>query len=94
MLRSTKPESPATLDTFYTRARPGGAWGPVRARTGLVPRQRLREDLLRVAAGVAALMGANLAIGGSLVQRWSVAIPWALISVIGIVILRRHREIY
>ena len=30
----TPPESDETLDAFYSRARPGGAWGPVRARTG------------------------------------------------------------
>lgn len=76
----TPAESDATLDRFYERARPGGAWGRVRERTGLGPRQRLGDDLRRTVAGVAALLGANVAIGAALLQRWQL---FAIASVIG-----------
>jgi solute:Na+ symporter, SSS family len=69
----TRPEPAATLDAFYARARPGGAWRPVRMRTGLSSRQDLRDDLLRVVAGVAAIMGANILVGALLLQAWSTA---------------------
>jgi solute:Na+ symporter, SSS family len=90
----TPPERPETLDAFYRRARPGGAWGPVRARVGLAPAQDLRDDLLRVAAGVAALMGANLLIGGLLLQRWTLAGIAAAVSAAGIAVLRRRRVMH
>jgi Na+/proline symporter len=87
----TRPESEATLDAFYTRARPGGAWGPVRARTGLTPRQDLRDDVLRVVGGVASLLGGTIAIGAILVQRWTVAIIAAIIAAGGVGLLARSR---
>jgi Na+/proline symporter len=66
----TPAERDETLDRFYERARPGGAWGPVRRRTGITPRQHLADDVRRVIAGVAAITGANLAIGAGLLQQW------------------------
>jgi Na+/proline symporter len=87
----TPPESDATLDSFYARARPGGAWGPIRARTGLTSRQNLGDDVLRVAAGVAALIGGTMAIGALLVQRWAVAGVSSGIAAVGIAMLARRR---
>lgn len=87
------PAEPAeTLDRFYARARPGGAWGPVRARTGLTSRQDLLDDILRVVAGVAALMGANIAIGALLLQSWRTAAISTVVATLGIVFLVRGRE--
>lgn len=88
----TKPEPAATLDTFYARARPGGAWKPVRDRTGLESRQDLVDDLKRVAAGVAAILGANFAIGGLLLQQWGTLAASLAIGGVGVVVLMRKRE--
>lgn len=88
----TPPESDETLDAFYTRARPGGAWGPVRARTGIAPRQHLASDVRRVFAGVATLLGVNITIGAGLLQQWSVALGAAIIACGGILYLRRERR--
>ena len=88
----TPAEPAATLDTFYARARPGGAWGPVRARTGLTSRQNLLDDLLRVAAGVATIMGANIAIGALLLQAWMTAAIALLFAAAGTGLLLRKRE--
>ena len=88
----TRAEPAATLDTFYARARPGGAWGPVRARTGLTSRQNLVDDILRVVAGVATIMGANIAIGALLLQAWVTAVIALLIGAMGTAFLVRKRE--
>jgi hypothetical protein len=89
----TPPESDETLDAFYARARPGGAWGPVRARTGIAPRQHLASDVRRVLAGVAALLGVNLTIGAGLLQQWGVALAAAIVAAAGILYLRRARTL-
>jgi hypothetical protein len=89
----TPPESDETLDAFYSRARPGGAWGPVRARTGIAPRQHLASDVRRVFAGVATLLGANIAIGAGLLQQWGVALAAAIVASIGLLFLRRARTL-
>jgi SSS family solute:Na+ symporter len=59
----TRPEPAETLDAFYTRVRPAGAWGPVRARTGLTPLDDLRRDLLRWLFWVVVILGGTLSIG-------------------------------
>jgi SSS family solute:Na+ symporter len=59
----TRPEPAETLDQFYTRVRPAGAWGPVRARTGLAPLDDLRRDLLRWLFWVVVILGGTLSIG-------------------------------
>jgi len=89
----TPPESDATLDAFYSRARPGGAWGPVRARTGIAPRQHLASDVRRVFAGVATLLGGNIAIGAGLLQQWSTSAAAAVVACGGILYLRRARKL-
>ena len=89
----TPAESDATLDRFYERARPGGAWGPVRRRTGLSPRQDLGDDVLRTVAGVAALLGGTIAIGGLLVQRWGLAAGAGAVSAAGLALLLRRRPV-
>src|SRR5690606_9707482 len=59
----TAPERAEILDVFYTRTRPGGWWGPVRARTGVEPVSLLRRDLLHWAFWVVVILGATLLIG-------------------------------
>jgi hypothetical protein len=59
----TAPERPEVLDRFYAQARPGGWWGPVRARTGIEPADRLRRDLLHWAFWVVVILGGTLLIG-------------------------------
>jgi len=87
----TPPERAETLDRFYERARPGGAWGPVRSRTGLAPHQNLSGDMARVVMGVAALLGGNIAVGAALLQRWGVAAGAALVCMIAVGLLLRGR---
>ena len=64
----TGPERPEVLDAFYRRVRPGGAWGPVRARTGLAPLDSLAGDLVRWAGGCVLVLGGTLAIGWLLLR--------------------------
>ena len=89
----TPPESDETLDAFYTRARPGGAWGPVRARTGLAPRQHLASDVRRVIAGVAALLGVNVGIGAALLQQWGLVAGAGIAAACGAIFLLRARAL-
>jgi len=63
----TPPESDATLDHFYQRVQPGGpGWQRQRQRTGIPPRQDLKQDLQRVLAAMLLLFGTMFAIGGFL----------------------------
>ncbi|HLB09115.1 MAG TPA: hypothetical protein VK617_06255, partial [Gemmatimonadaceae bacterium] len=71
----------------------GGAWGPVRARTGIAPRQHLASDVRRVFAGVAALLGVNITIGTLLLQQWSIALAAAIVAIGGVLYLRRARTL-
>ena len=64
----TAPEPAATLDRFYARVRPGGAWGPVRARTGLAPLDDLTRDLGRWLLWTTIVLGGTLAIGWVLLK--------------------------
>ncbi len=88
----TPAEPDEKLDSFYARARPGGAWGPVRRRTGLTSRQDLGDDVRRVVAGVAAILGANIAIGAALLQQWRTMAIALAIGTAGTVVLLRKRE--
>jgi SSS family solute:Na+ symporter len=65
----TSPEAPATLDRFYARIRPGGAWGPVRARTGLTPLDNLARDARRWLVWVTVILGGTLGIGWVLLSQ-------------------------
>jgi len=60
----TPPESPATLERFYRRTRPGGpGWRRQRVETGLEPRQDLGTALLSGILGVATLLSLMFAVG-------------------------------
>jgi len=65
----TAPETSATLDRFYARVRPGGAWGPVAARVGLPPLDRLARDARKWLLWVIVILGGTLAIGWGLLTR-------------------------
>ena len=63
----TPPESDEILDQFYLRVRPGGiGWLRQRERTGVLPAQDLKQDLLKVVAAILLLFGSMFAIGGFL----------------------------
>ncbi|MGH7584899.1 MAG: sodium:solute symporter family protein [Gemmatimonadales bacterium] len=64
----TAPERPEVLDGFYRRVRPAGAWGPVQARTGLEPLDRLGADLGRWAVWSAVILGTTVGIGWVLLR--------------------------
>lgn len=59
----TRPEPSDTLDAFYARVRPAGAWSPVRRRTGLTPLDDLRRDLVRWVGWTTVVLGGTLGIG-------------------------------
>ena len=59
----TRPEPEEVLDRFYTRTRPGGAWGPVRARVRLEPLDHLARDVRRWLLWVTLILGGTLGIG-------------------------------
>jgi len=59
----TPPESPAVLDAFYQRVRPAGAWGPVRARTGLTALDGGVRDARRWLGWSVVILGGTLVIG-------------------------------
>ncbi|MEL6938619.1 MAG: sodium:proline symporter, partial [Cyanobacteria bacterium J06598_1] len=66
----TVPESPETLDRFYTKLRPGGpGWQQQQLRTGLRPLQNLGLESQRVVAAVLLLFGSMFAVGGFLLLR-------------------------
>lgn len=62
----TRPERPEVLRGFYRRVRPGGAWSPQRAATGLPPLDDLGTDLMRWLFWSAALLGVMLGAGALL----------------------------
>lgn len=63
----TPPESDEVLDQFYLKVRPGGiGWLRERQRTGVLPAQDLKQDLLKVVAAILLLFGSMFAIGGFL----------------------------
>jgi Na+/proline symporter len=65
----TRPEPAATLDAFYRRIRPAGAWGPVRQRVGLPPLDDLGRDLARWVGWSTLVLGSTLALGWVLLHR-------------------------
>ena len=92
MLTPSSAATPAnTRRTSLARCCRGAI--PVRARTGIAPRQHLASDVRRVFAGVATLLGVNIAIGAGLLQQWIVSLVAATIACVGILYLRRARKI-
>jgi len=78
----TEPESPAVLEAFYARARPGGpGWRGPRARLGLAPASPLGRDFAEAAAMLAMVLGAMLAVGGVVVGStgWALGAAGALV---------------
>jgi len=59
----TASEKPETLDGFYRRLRPWGAWGPSRERTGLAPLDDWRRDLAGWVTWVVVILGTMLGMG-------------------------------
>lgn len=58
------PAEPAErLDAFYARARPPGAWGPVRARTGLGPLDSLADAARDWVLWVTIILGLTVGVG-------------------------------
>ena len=64
----TKPEPDATLDAFYARTRPPGAWGAVRARTGLTAADSLTRAAWEWLIWVTVILGGTLGLGWVLLR--------------------------
>lgn len=68
VLLLTRPEPAATLDAFYARTRPPGAWGPVQARTGLTPADSLARAAWQWLLWVGVVLGGTLGVGWVLLR--------------------------
>lgn len=90
IMLATKPESDEKLDAFYRRVRPGGpGWARQRERTGVPAAQNLRADIQRVCAGVLILFGLMFATGSLLLYRWGTLVGMLVMTVAGLLWLRR-----
>lgn len=85
----TPPESPETLDRFYLRIRPPGAWGAVRKRLaaqGLIDVKQLRRelqwDLMASACGIVFCFTMVYSFFMSVVLRWQNAAIFAVVAVV------------
>ena len=80
----TPPESNETLDSFYTKVRPGGpGWKMQQDRTGILPQQNLNLDIQRVLASILLLFGSMFAVGGFLLLQSLTGWISLVIAVIG-----------
>jgi SSS family solute:Na+ symporter len=67
----TPPVSMSTLEEFYRKVRPGGAWGPVSAQIKSLPGRALTwSSLLDIAGGISMCFGLSVAIGYCLLLRF------------------------
>ncbi|CAN5617722.1 Na+:solute symporter [soil metagenome] len=90
IMLATRPESDEKLDAFYRRVRPGGpGWARQRERTGVPAAQNLRADIQRVCAGVLILFGLMFATGSLLLYRWGTLVGMLVMTVAGLLWLRR-----
>jgi SSS family solute:Na+ symporter len=90
IMLATKPENDEKLDAFYRRVRPGGpGWKRQRERTGEAPAQNLAADIQRVGAGVMILFGLMFATGALLLYRWTTLVAMLVMTVVGLLWLRR-----
>jgi SSS family solute:Na+ symporter len=64
----TPPEPDATLDAFYARTRPPGAWSAVQARTGLTALDTLRRAAWEWLKWVALILGGTVGVGWVLLR--------------------------
>ena len=92
----TRAPDPAALVSFYRRVRPLGAWGPVRALSGLpAPRAGLGVALLGSAASLAAILGSMLSLGFWLLDRHAALLVSCVVAGVGTLVtfstLRRLR---
>ena len=86
----TPPESDEVLDKFYLKVRPGGiGWLRERERTGVLPAQDLKQDLLKVVAAILLLFGSMFAIGGFLLLQPVTGWISLVVAVVGSFWLRK-----
>jgi Na+/proline symporter len=75
----TPPVDRATLDRFYEKVRPDGAWGPFRP-DGSASAARLGRLALCWLAGIVLVYGSLFAIGQAILGRWDSAAPLLLLA--------------
>ncbi|MCA9000601.1 MAG: Na+:solute symporter [Planctomycetes bacterium] len=79
-----KPD-PASLCDFYTRVRPMGAWGPVRALCGNLPaKEKPLPIIVGSLGGSLSILGSMLAMGGWLFDRPQFALSWLCAAAVGV----------
>ncbi len=91
----TKPVPRETLMKFYTKVRPGGAWGPVRKKLPHIKRGILGWGLLvEWFSGVALIYGATFGIGKLIFHEYTVGAVLLGISFVGggVIIYRLTRK--
>jgi SSS family solute:Na+ symporter len=78
----TPPESPQTLDAFYSRVRPPGpGWAPVAARLGLTP-SPVGPLISAWLAGTALVYAVLFGVGHLLLHSAAVALPYAIVAAV------------
>lgn len=77
----TPQESDETLERFYLKVRPGGpGWKRIRERTGVMPSQPLKLDLLRVLAAAVILFALMFGSGSFLLLRWTAGVVLLIVA--------------
>lgn len=86
----TPPVSKEKLEHFYRKIRPGGFWSVLSKEVRNLPGKAINiSTLFEVAGGMMLCYGLSLAIGFSILMKFSIAILCLLIAAIGAVIVRR-----
>ena len=78
----TRPVSPAHLEAFYRKVRPGGAWRPVADACGLAP-TRIGRDLCMWVASTAMIAGSMFGLGAGLLQQGALTGICLVVAVAG-----------
>ena len=79
----TKPESDATLISFYQRVQPGGWWAPIQGQIQQTLQPVSKGFVGNWIAGVAMIWGSTFAIGNMLFGNWGSGITLMLLAVAG-----------
>ncbi|NQV50649.1 MAG: Na+:solute symporter [Candidatus Marinimicrobia bacterium] len=79
----TKPESEATLVSFYQRVQPGGWWAPIEDKVTITLQPVSKGFLGNWIAGVAMIWGTTFAIGQMVFGNWGIGLTLLVLALTG-----------